>query len=198
MLLYTYKNQSQIQEMQKEGALRPKGTLNRSYSTLDFLAGVTCDRIRHVLSFGTIPIGIPFDSQRKGIFFFLEGYEKTGWTKEGLIDFSALENTLNEVKEGSRDLPITLFSLESRPQDIISIFEYKHFSDYLNIYEEEGAFPEVFIKYFKSEVPLRDYDGSYKLPEAVCFSPIRVERFRPVKGIKDIKEHIRQLRASAI
>jgi len=161
MCLFTYRSQSSVEEIERKGALFPRTRLGRR-SFWGWLFG----------DFDETPYDF---SLKKVVFAFPEGYEKTEWLHDNsdlvILDVTPLEHVLQQAKRNDqRTGPISWFSFEPLPSDIIYVLDYDAFR--LSVIRE--TIGENW--YYQTAVPLSKYGNSYKMPEAVILNPINKSR----------------------
>jgi hypothetical protein len=177
MKLFTYKGKSRVEEMQRVGELVPhsRATLDRHpMGKPQYWFHNSMRAIRKAL--GGNPR--PFFRGTTGIFSFLPGYESSEWTRRPENGVSELDQLLNPIRRTDelRSNDVYLLSWEATPEDGVLVFEY----DFMKWFMMSTAMDPDLVneeRYYHSATSLFEYDGGFKLPEAVCFLPISADRF---------------------
>ncbi len=197
MKLFTYKSEEAAKEMERTGVLVPKYYASRMNSWGQYIV----DNIFSIFSIAGV---IPLSTMRKAVFLFPEGYGKTEWTHSntGVATTmkTPLEQLMCQIRERQKEEgPVHIFSFEPGPDDPVTVFDYNFMRkqyETANSEFSEDIDLTFFRSYFSSGMPLWKYDGSHKMPEALCFDPIPKSRLKLEETIHTYKEmaiHVNRL-----
>ncbi len=114
---------------------------------------------------------------RKALYCFLER-EPESWIKNK--DFPFVWKDLIEYLQRGTTQHLMLLSFPVLPTDKAFVVERAHRQAYIKQYGNSphhlDKLKDSYVKYWKSKVPVFNYDNSYSLPELIFLSPVGAER----------------------